>query len=568
MTTKYFINMLLRTLLTILLLFEFGELLSGSEVLVYGKIETLENQGIPGAIITFVSQADSKTDSTYSDENGDYSICLKVGETGIDDEHNIPDEFKLYQNYPNPFNPGTCIPFELPKSAKVKVTIYNILGQKVKTIADEHFPEGKSEIYWNSIDENGQSVSAGIYFYQLEAADKVKAGKMLFLDGGNGRNIENVAGLFQKPLFKPAKTLIQKTITIRAEKVGFFHFVESDFVVTSEDTAIEKNIFLSQYALCYNNIIDWGEPYTLDWEILITDINGNYVKNISNHPEGDDYNAKWSPDGRYIDYRRDRPIGGPELYLYDVYGDSLINLSLELGVEGLSGGWTPDGKKIIIGGYIMNLDGSDRKKLTNIPISFYNDSYHFIYKKDNILYKTDIDGLSDEFLVDLKTLGEYEVWFDDFNPDEEIILCHEDSSGSSGYPFLIKTFNLKTADIETLTIADSGWIFIKPKYCNDYSKITFREIYYDKNIEKLVILEDGIKKELVCLTDEDEWIDFHPIAFSPNDNYLAYSKNVFQEGDWAWWKSYLHVVNINTKEIKFIDGEKAVRPQWNPLLPY
>ena len=561
-----------RMLFTLLLLFTSGELLSGSEVLVYGKVQTHENRGVPGAIITFVSQAEGKTDSTYSDENGEYSIYLKIGESGTDDDKTIPDNFKLFQNYPNPFNTGTWIPFELPKSAKVKIKIYNILGQKINTITDEYCSEGKSEVYWGGIDEKGKSVSAGIYFYQLETMGVTKTGKMLLLDGGCGKTIGNISGLSQNPLLKTAKALIQKGFIIRVKKAGFFSFVDSDFVVSSENTAIEKNIFLPQYALCYNNIIDWGEPYTLDWEILITDMNGDYIKNISNHPEEDDYISSWSPDGRYIVYRRDRPIGGPEVYLYDVYCDSLINLSVKLGVKGAYVIWTPDSKKIMIGGYIMNLDGSDSKKLTHIPISFYNDSYHFICGKwDGQLYKSDIDGNSNEFLVDLETIGKYKTYMDDFNPNEELILCHEDSADwTFCYSFLLKTYNLKTADIETLAIADSGWIFIKPKYSNDYSKITFREkyIYDDKNIEKLVILEDGIKKELVCLTGDDEWLDYHSMAFSPNDNYLSYSKNVNQVGDLYWWKSYLHIVNINTNEIKFIDGEKAQTPQWNPLLPY
>lgn len=579
MTKKYFVNIFPRTLTTLLLLFTPGELLSDSEVLVYGKIETLESQGITGVLITFVSQADGKTDSTYSDENGEYSIYLNIGETGIDDEKQMPVEFKLYQNYPNPFNPGTWIPFELPKPAKVKITIYNILGQKINTVADEYYPKGKSEVYWTGIDEKGKSVSAGVYFYQLEAAGKVKAGKMLLMDEGCGVKTGNISRFSQKHLLKTSNTLIRENFTIRAEKAGFFDFVENGFVVTSEDTAIEKNMLLSQYALCYNNIIDWGEPYTLDWEILITDINGDSVKNISNHPEEDDYNPTWSPDGRYIAFRRDKPVGGCDIYLYDIFSDSLINLTTDLAdnESASSPEWTPDGEKIaytqrnngINYQYIMNKDGSDKRKLNDWINFFYNDSYHFICSKGNNLYKTDIDGISNEFLVDLNTLGEHNVWIDDFNPDEEIILCHEDSAEwTFCYSFLIKTYNFRTSKIDTLAVADSGWIFIRPKYSNDYSNITFVERNYNESISNMVIFENSIKKNIVTLTDEDEWFDYSPIVFSPNDNYLAYSKNINQEGDWFWWKSYLHVVNINTKEIKFIDGEKAVDPQWNPLLPY
>ena len=122
--------------------------------------------------------------------------------------------------------------------------------------------------------------------------------------------------------------------------------------------------------------------------------------------------------------------------------------------------------------------------------------------------------------------------------------------------------------MDTLSVADSGWVYLRPQYSNDYAKIAFIERNYDKDISNMVIIENGVKKDLVTLTDEDEWIYNSPIVFSPYDNYLAYSKNINQEGYLVWWKSYLYIVNIETKKIKFIDGESAVDPVWNPLLTY
>ncbi|MFN7014695.1 MAG: T9SS type A sorting domain-containing protein, partial [Bacteroidia bacterium] len=49
----------------------------------------------------------------------------------------MPKQFSLYQNFPNPFNPGTTISFDLPKSTLVTLTIYDILGRKIKTVVDE-----------------------------------------------------------------------------------------------------------------------------------------------------------------------------------------------------------------------------------------------------------------------------------------------------------------------------------------------------------------------------------------------------------------------------------------------
>jgi len=555
----------------------------GRSVTVSGYIQDNRNEEIPEALVIFINKHDMDTISTLSDVNGHYTVELAIGEESIEDQKDrYPSEFKLYQNYPNPFNPGTVIEFELPEPGHITITVFNLLGQIVEVITDRYYPKGISRIYWDGCDSKDNGAASGVYYYRIEAGNFMDTKKMLLLDGGSRGVMGNTAKLSHKPLLKTNKILVQETFIIHAEKAGFFFFFDDDFVVTSEDTAIEKNIVLSQYAICYNNIIDWGDPYSLDWEIFISDINGDSIKNISNHPEEDDYNPAWSPDGRYIAYRRDKSVGGCDIYLYDIIGDSLINLTNDLAdnESASSPSWTPDGEKIIYRyhkmgenrcQYIMNKDGSNKRKLSDWVRFFYSDSYHFICNREDSIYKTDIDGVSNELLMDLDTLGEYTVWIDDFNPDEETFLCHEDSADwTFCYSFLIKTYNFKTAEIDTLTVADSGWIYIHPEYSNDYSKISMIEkyIYDDKHIEKIVILENGIKKELVRLTDKDEWIDSHSMVFSPKDNYLTYSKNINQGTNPVWWKSYLHIVNINTNEIRFIDEDKAVCPQWNPLLSY
>ena len=78
-----------------------------------------------------------------------------------------PQEIKLHQNYPNPFNPETRIDFEIPKTEKVKLVIYNTLGKKVKTLLDDELQAGKYSTTWNGKDDMNNKVSSGIYFYQL-----------------------------------------------------------------------------------------------------------------------------------------------------------------------------------------------------------------------------------------------------------------------------------------------------------------------------------------------------------------------------------------------------------------
>jgi len=84
-------------------------------------------------------------------------------------------------NFPNPFNPETKIVFDLPESGQVKLVIYNIKGQKVKTLLNCYMSPGRSEMLWNSKDDNGKRVSSGVYFYRLQTPSKTLIKKMLLL---------------------------------------------------------------------------------------------------------------------------------------------------------------------------------------------------------------------------------------------------------------------------------------------------------------------------------------------------------------------------------------------------
>ena len=88
----------------------------------------------------------------------------------------IPKVFELYQNYPNPFNPSTQIDFSLPESANIQLEIYNILGQKVQTLKNERMAPG-----YYSITFEANSLSSGIYIYQLQMGNKVITKRMLLL---------------------------------------------------------------------------------------------------------------------------------------------------------------------------------------------------------------------------------------------------------------------------------------------------------------------------------------------------------------------------------------------------
>ncbi|GEM_PF-4759393 len=88
----------------------------------------------------------------------------------------LPGSFALSNNYPNPFNAQTNISFDLPKASKVNLTIYNLLGQKVKTLVDKSLPAGQHTVIWDA-----GNYASGVYFYKLQAGDFVTTKKMNLL---------------------------------------------------------------------------------------------------------------------------------------------------------------------------------------------------------------------------------------------------------------------------------------------------------------------------------------------------------------------------------------------------
>ncbi len=95
---------------------------------------------------------------------------LVTGSTGVTEAGlGVPEEYTLTQNYPNPFNPATTIKFGLPTESRVKLTIYNLLGQEIITIADEVRNAGYFLATWDGTNKAGSKVSSGIYFYRMEA---------------------------------------------------------------------------------------------------------------------------------------------------------------------------------------------------------------------------------------------------------------------------------------------------------------------------------------------------------------------------------------------------------------
>ncbi|OQX84175.1 hypothetical protein B6D60_09670, partial [candidate division KSB1 bacterium 4484_87] len=96
-------------------------------------------------------------------------------------QSNFPQSFSLFQNYPNPFNSETVIRYQLPASGNVELSIYNGIGQKIRTLLNSSQPSGNHSTTWDGKDDWGNPVSSGIYIYQLKVGCEFLQIKKLLL---------------------------------------------------------------------------------------------------------------------------------------------------------------------------------------------------------------------------------------------------------------------------------------------------------------------------------------------------------------------------------------------------
>jgi hypothetical protein len=108
-------------------------------------------------------------------------ICIGNCVTGIDDPAPTPTDFALNQNYPNPFNPQTNIEFALPKEQNVVLSIYNVLGQNIRTLINGSQDAGLHNVRWDGKSDAGADVPSGIYFYKIYTPEFSQTNKMLLL---------------------------------------------------------------------------------------------------------------------------------------------------------------------------------------------------------------------------------------------------------------------------------------------------------------------------------------------------------------------------------------------------
>jgi len=203
---------------------------------------------IQNASVTFIDNADTTSKfSTVTDASGNYEINLTI--TSVNQGKTLPTNFQLEQNYPNPFSSNTNIPYGLNKVSDVKVTIYDILGRVVRKFNVGWQSAGAHSILWNGLNNTGQKVATGVYFYRLHADGEPQVKKMVFNQNGSGLTLS--PGSFSSVGNSlPAKSnLLQKiqgnTFTIRVQNTS----ITTPLIVSEElkNVIIQKDTTINFY---------------------------------------------------------------------------------------------------------------------------------------------------------------------------------------------------------------------------------------------------------------------------------------------------------------------------------
>ena len=112
-----------------------------------------------------------------------YAGFWKSGWWAIITDSDVPDAARneLFQNYPNPFNPATTIKYSMASAGSVALVVYNVTGQRIRTLVNESKPAGTYTTVWDGRNDGGRSVATGIYFYRLRAGSFSEVRKMILL---------------------------------------------------------------------------------------------------------------------------------------------------------------------------------------------------------------------------------------------------------------------------------------------------------------------------------------------------------------------------------------------------
>ncbi len=153
----------------------------GSGPILKVNVQMGQNIDNPNVMLFFNNLAAGDATANPLDAASDGLGLFTTSTLSNDISANLPESYKLHSNYPNPFNPSTFIAYDLAADGQVDLSIYDIVGRKVKTIVSGYETAGKKTAIWYGTDESGNSLSAGMYFYRLTVSGNVFTKKMILM---------------------------------------------------------------------------------------------------------------------------------------------------------------------------------------------------------------------------------------------------------------------------------------------------------------------------------------------------------------------------------------------------
>ncbi|MFQ6603958.1 MAG: lamin tail domain-containing protein [Fidelibacterota bacterium] len=143
--------------------------------------DDIETYGVTGLDITWTVWAGDGIDDVEA-TNGPRTFYVDATALlGVGDEAAIPESFALHQNYPNPFNPITTIEYDVPEITRVQIVIYNVMGQRIRTLVNSEIQPGYHRVLWNGTNDFGMPVASGMYFYQIKADNFNQVKKLILM---------------------------------------------------------------------------------------------------------------------------------------------------------------------------------------------------------------------------------------------------------------------------------------------------------------------------------------------------------------------------------------------------